>query len=243
MLITICFLILLAVIVTGNLKILLYVKKQFYDLRTRIAHQQSHIWNSHNVLRVLSGMASFPAPGGWAASTDILAELARLIFTQQPSVVVELGSGLSTLVIAAALKRNGSGRLISIDGDEAYAEKTRQQLALHDLSDWAEVRYSKISAMVFEGEQRLWYDTSVFDDLQSIDLLFVDGPPAAIRADIRRPSLPWFWNKLSIGATALLDDASRLAETAIQMAWKKSFPSAKFEFLPFEKGALRVTKQ
>jgi predicted O-methyltransferase YrrM len=240
---TIYFLILLISIVIVGLVILLYVRKKFRNVSAMIVHQQRHIWETHNIVRVISGMASFPVPGGWTASTDILGELARHISTQKPSLVVELGSGFSTVVIAAALKQNGGGRLVSIDADKVYAEKTREQLALHGLADWVDVRFSQISEMTFEGENRLWYDTSKFDDLGSIDLLFIDGPSTAVCNDVRRPSLPWFWNKLKTGATVLLDDAARPVERAISDAWQKSFPSGKFEFLPFEKGAIRIIKQ
>src|ERR1700722_8692814 len=76
-------------------------------LRSMVRRQERHVWETHNVFRVLEGAAPLPLPGGWAASTDLLGELMRAIAVRRPQCVVELGSGVSTLVIAAALRANG----------------------------------------------------------------------------------------------------------------------------------------
>lgn len=234
---------LLAAVLATCVGTLLYLREKVRHLSMKLDSLQRHVWESANVIRVLSGCAPFPLPGDWAASTDILGELARTIATKRPLNVVELGSGLSTLVIAAALKRNGAGRVVSIDGDEAYAQKTRDQLALHGLAEWSEVRHAGIDDIVFENEHRPWYKTDRLLDLREVDLLFVDGPPSTIRADIRYPSLPWFWDRLRSGAYVIVDDAGREAEQSIRAAWQRMFPRAEYEFLPYEKGALRIIKK
>src|SRR5579864_4662100 len=116
------------------------MSRKLRRLRSLVRRQERHLWEAHNIFRVLEGGAPLPPPGGWAASTDLLGELMRLIMLRPTRLVVELGSGLSTLVIAAALRANGSGRLISIDADPDYAASTRAQLQRHGLGEWAEVR-------------------------------------------------------------------------------------------------------
>jgi len=212
-------------------------------LRAIVRRQERHVWETHNVFRVLEGGAPLPLPGGWAASTDLLGELLRTIAVRRPRCVVELGSGVSTLVIAAALRSNGAGRLISIDGDEGYAAHTRDQLQRQALSDWVELRFAALTEMKCEGILRPWYDTRVLADVAEVDLLFIDGPPTALRADIRYPSLPFFWRRLAPGAIVLLDDAGRAAERAMATAWQHQFPDATYEYLHLEKGALRITRR
>jgi predicted O-methyltransferase YrrM len=241
-LLTIYFSILMMTIIGGVLLTLRDIRRRAIYFDSRLQNHERHIWESHNIFRVVNSKAPLSRPGGWAASADILGELARIVAARRPLFVVELGSGLSTLVLAAALKCNGVGRLVSIDSDVVYAKKTLEQLALHGLSDWAEVRSAGLKETVLEEIERPWYDTATLSDLSDIDLLFIDGPPAVIRKDIRYPSLPWFWNRLNPGAIVLLDDAARPAERAISESWQKSFPQAAYEFLSFEKGALRVTK-
>ena len=219
----------------------LILNRKLRRLRSMLRRQERHVWETHNVFRVLQGGAPLPVPGGWASSTDLLGEVLRAVASRQPQLVVELGSGLSTLVIAAALRTNGAGRLISIDADEGYAAITREQLQRHALADWAEIRFAALKDMIFEGITRPWYDTAVFGDLKDIDLLLIDGPPTFLRPDIRYPALPFFWNRLTAGAIVLLDDAARPAEQGMAKTWQKNFPHARYDYLRFEKGALRVT--
>jgi predicted O-methyltransferase YrrM len=211
-------------------------------LRSMVRRQERHVWETHNIFRVLEGGAPLPLPGGWAASTDLLGELIRAIATRRPQCVVELGSGVSTLVIAAALRSNGAGRLVSIDADQGYAAQTRDQLLRHGLGDWGELRFAALTEMKCEGIARPWYDTRVLTDLSEVDLLLIDGPPTALRADVRYPSLPFFWGRLAAGAIVLLDDAARPPERAMAAAWQRQFPGATYEYLHLEKGALRITR-
>jgi predicted O-methyltransferase YrrM len=211
-------------------------------LRALVRRQDRHTWESLNVFHVLGGGTPLPLPGGWAASTDLLGEVLRAIAQRRPQCVIELGSGVSTLVIAAALRSNGAGHLISIDAEEGYASQTREQLQRQSLSDWAEIRVAPLKQQSFDDGMRPWYDTELLADLRSIDLLLIDGPPTLLRADIRQPALPFFWERLNAGAIVLLDDAARPAERAIAKAWQRRFPQGQFEFMRLEKGALRVEK-
>jgi hypothetical protein len=86
-------------------------------------------------------------------------------------------------------------------------------------------------------------DTHVFADLTGIDLLVVDGPPAPIAADIRYPSLPYFWNRLNAGGYVLLDDANREAERILIERWRATFPDLQSQFLPLEKGGMLLRKR
>jgi predicted O-methyltransferase YrrM len=223
----------------------LILNRKLRRLRSMLRRQERHVWETHNIFRVFHGGVPLPLPGGWAASTDLLGEVLRAVtarHARQPQLVVELGSGVSTLVIAAALRANGAGRLISVDAEEGYAAITREQLQRHSLTDWAEIRFAVLKDMVFEGVTRPWYDTAALGDLKEIDLLLIDGPPTLLRPDIRYPALPFFWNRLSAGAIVLLDDAARPAEQGMAKIWQRTFPQARYDYLRFEKGALRVTK-
>lgn len=219
------------------------ILRKLRRLRRILRHQERFIWQSQSLHQLLAFTAPVPFPGGWAASSDLLLELVSQILRLRPQRVVELGSGLSTLVIASALRRIGHGRVVSIDADATYAEQTRAQLALHGLSDYAEVRIAPLKEFEFEGERRPWFDTDALQDLQQVELLFVDGPPTARKADIRYPSLPFFWPRLQPGAVVLCDDAGRTAEAAMAARWQRAMPDADYEALPLDKGVLRITRR
>ena len=220
----------------------LLLARKLHRLRRQLRRHTQQLWQTHNIFQLFDGAAPLPLPGGWAASTDLLDELLRVVATREPRLIVELGSGLSTLVLAAALRRRGAGRLLAVEAEEAYAERTRTLLRAQGLSAWATVRTVPLIDLDFEGQSRPWYDTALLADLAAIDLLFIDGPPTERRTDIRYPALPFFWPRLNAGAVVLLDDADRPAEQSIARQWQRAFPAARFEPLRFEKGALRITR-
>ncbi|MBS3748021.1 MAG: hypothetical protein KGY49_13355, partial [Wenzhouxiangellaceae bacterium] len=71
--------------------------------RRQLAHLRRHVWNTATVSKMVPDGVSLPAPEGWAASSDVLSLLIDMIRKKRPEVVVELGSGISTVVLAAAL--------------------------------------------------------------------------------------------------------------------------------------------
>src|SRR5262249_56359583 len=78
-----------------------------------------------NLSAVLPATDVLPATRGWAASPDLLAVLVDLVITDRPALVVECGSGASTLWLALAMRRfKINGRIIALDHDPAYARHT-----------------------------------------------------------------------------------------------------------------------
>jgi hypothetical protein len=76
--------------------------------------------------------APMPSSGDFALNPTDLLELLHLVRDRRPRTVLELGSGTSTVWLAYALEQQG-GRLISLDHDHGYAQKTRALLVAHGL--------------------------------------------------------------------------------------------------------------
>lgn len=224
------------------LVILWRVRRWFKGLNRRVSRLEATIWESHALIQVLQGRPAPPRPGGWAASTDVLVEVLRLVTADRPALIVEFGSGLSTVLMAAALKRNGSGKIISVDHDPDYAAATRRDLELYGLQAHAEVRVVPLKDQLIGGETRPWYDMAALQDLRAVDLAFVDGPPAQIREDIRWPSLPFLWDRLSHSGKVVMDDAARPEERRMIEAWKSVYADATFASIAAEKGAVIIAK-
>ncbi|UFU07549.1 class I SAM-dependent methyltransferase [Ruania halotolerans] len=162
--------------------------------------------------------APLPPVGGWAMEPTTLVEIVDLIARVQPQVVLECGSGTSTVWIAQALRRNGSGRVISLDHDAEYAHSTRTQLARHSLSDWAEVRYAPLVPTATELGEKHWYEVDL-ESIPKIDLLVVDGPPEGTGEMARYPAVPVLSPRLSASAVIVLDDAHRRDEREAARLW------------------------
>jgi predicted O-methyltransferase YrrM len=191
-----------------------------------------------NLNAVLPAHGVLPATRGWAASPDLLLVLVDLIMTERPSLVVECGSGASTLWLALAMRRFGiDGRIVALDHDPAFGGQTRDLLARHDVRDLAEVRDAPLESFSLDGQTYLWYASKAWEDLAGIDLLFVDGPPATTGHQARYPALPLLGGSLSPAATVVLDDLIVPDMQEVLRLWLDAHPEFGSEILPLEKQA------
>ncbi len=180
---------------------------------------------------------ALPSTRGWAASPDFLQELAAYALDERPGCVVECSSGTSTLVLARCMQINGKGKVHSLEHDPVYAKRTRRQLELHGLAEWAAVIDAPLLTQTFGSREQPWYDSSGLASLQSIDMVVIDGPPQAIGDAARYPAGPVLFPRLAPGAAVFLDDAMRPGERKALQLWAEEFPQLEILSLPCEKGA------
>lgn len=171
---------------------------------------------------------------GWASSPDLLLTLYRVVAEKQPKVIVECGSGTSTVVLARAAREYG-GRVISLDHEEKFAAATRAELTRQGLS--ADVR----TAPLVRVNEMLWYDLTGLADISDIELLFVDGPPSDTGELARYPAVPLLWDRCAQNVTILLDDTIRADEKAVSQRWVNEFGLA-LTTIGLEKGAHRFDR-
>ena len=180
------------------------------------------------LLRLMDFQAPIPATRSWTASPDLLLTLHQHATDFSPKVILDLGSGMSTLVLA---KSAPNSKVISIDNSAEYAEKTRALLLLHKISN-VELRVAPLTSHSSGVD---WYDLSKLKDLPEIDLLFIDGPPGSKNDRARHPALIECLSKLSQRAVVVIDDAGRDGERDLAEEFSKNLPSHKLEYLPHEK--------
>ena len=151
---------------------------------------------------------------------------------------MELGSGSSTVLFAAALRANGGGRLISIEHDRTHAEHTRRCSSRRDLSDRVELMLAPLADLKLGGRVFQWYDLGalLMKLPEKIDLLFVDGPPGKVQSLSRYPALPIFAQHLSPRALVIVDDGAREDELEMVRLWREldgvGFEAEALDFLP-----------
>ncbi|HEX5576766.1 MAG TPA: class I SAM-dependent methyltransferase [Gemmatimonadaceae bacterium] len=170
-----------------------------------------------------------------AASPDFLKKILELMAERRPALVVEAGSGVSTLVIAYNLKRLGGGRVVALEHDPAFAKTARDWIRLHRLEDYASVIDAPLGAASTNGQP--WYDTSALNLEAPIEMLIIDGPPATIGQMARYPALPVLHDRLAANCVLLMDDGNREDERLTAERWTTEFPEFSAEFLYLEKGA------
>lgn len=206
------------------------------DVRVLFDLQYRQIESAIALYSTLDLQVPLPTMRNWAVSPDFACELVRIIERMRPSTVVELGSGSSTIVVAAALARNGHGRLLSLDHDDEWMRRTVWQLETNGLAAVADVVHAPLTPIILQGDEYPWYDLSVVGGLPSIDMLIVDGPPGPVRKQSRYPAVPLLHASLAAGALVVADDTKRPDETAIITRWREEFGLEQLEGPVTEKG-------
>jgi predicted O-methyltransferase YrrM len=186
--------------------------------------------------------SNLPALGAWSIEADF----ARLIVAEvggRRRVVVECGSGMTTLLLAHALRQNGGGRVYSLEHDEGFARETTALLERAGLTDQAEVIVAPLARQRFGSESVEWYDLSVAGDRlpHQIDLLIVDGPPATTPW-ARWPALIALADRLTLEGTVLMDDGRRRHERRVAYRWASEHPELDLFWLDTVKGTWRLRR-
>lgn len=163
-----------------------------------------------------------PLMFGWALSPRGLLQLVDICEDQQPRLVVECGSGTSTLFVAAALKQRPGARLVALEHLEDIATRVADVVHRQGLNDVVDVRFAPLVEVEVEGKPFQWYDPAQWADLEGIDLLLVDGPPGTTGPRARYPAFPMLQPRLAAEATVVLDDAQRDDEAHVRRRWLRT---------------------
>jgi hypothetical protein len=94
---------------------------------------------------------------------------------RKPQIILEFGSGISTVCLAQALVDNGSGLLYSVDDEERWGMSTAVCIPAH-LKPVCDVRYSPVNEVPFPGTRC----GVKFRDLPKVipNFAYLDGPAA-----------------------------------------------------------------
>ena len=222
---------LLAGVAAVNVLLLLAV---YHKLSTLLSHQTHRIDQSaDNVIAQVEALLmlyaelnpgrGLPTTRHWAASPDFLRTIATHFHQHQPAVVLECSSGISTLVLAYCVRRQGAGHVYSLEHEAVYAQRTRDLLQSHDLNNWATVIHAELKPVTLGDWVGRWYDVARLPSPLVADLLVVDGPPESTGYLARYPAMPLLHAHLSKGATVFIDDANRLDEQITVGRWLDEF--------------------
>ena len=180
--------------------------------------------------------APLPPLRGWAASPDVLKWMTTWMRDHQPRLVIECGSGTSTVLFGYLAQQTGVGRVVALEHDQRYAKQTRELAVRHGVAEWVEVRDARLQPWQHGDETWDWYDLTATEDLDEIGLLFVDGPPVSSGKLARYPAGPLLVTRLARDGIAVLDDARRTDETRVSDRWLKEIAGLDRERLPTDKG-------
>jgi len=216
------------------------LSSRLWDLQSTLLRESHHqavntAVETHAAMAIVNRFPGLTmSTTGFSMRFANLMAIVDLLDTIKPRVVVELGSGISTLVVAAWMREQGEGSVISCDHDAQWCDKTRRHLERSGLSSFVEVVFAPLREWKSGTYTLKWYDLGEqLASIEAIDMPIVDGPPRSLdpMGMSRLPALDVFASRLSPRGAVVIDDALRSGERALIDAWKLAFPQYEETFL------------
>ena len=223
--------------VLAVLVLLIHLHYRFQDAKNQqisLTENQQALASIHNLIELRSPL---PMMGQWAASPDFLQIVSEIILEKKPKTIVECGSGVSSVVMGYLLEKNNGGRVFSLENKKEFYEKNKRLIARHNLEKYVSIVYAPLVECKVKDNLHEWYDVAQVADLESIEVLIVDGP-----AGNRYPVLPLLFNQLSDNVFVIIDDCKREKDGENVLQWLAEFPF-EAEWMDTEKGTCVLRKK
>lgn len=219
------------------------------DLIRAISNSTRQIESRIGIESYLGRGHAVPAMGGWAASADISLFLIRLIASRSYDLIIEFGSGISTVLMASILRddrsaempswpnRSLSGaadpvpRMVAFEHQRKYFDETIENLLQAGVAEYVEMNYAPLRNystahdehfLYYACEERIAELSRLLKGRRGRILVFVDGPPGSTGRHARYPALPIVLQHLSgHELDILLDDYGREDEKSIAKRWEE----------------------
>jgi hypothetical protein len=157
-----------------------------------------------------------------------LVEVCNDVVLNDRGNIVELGSGVSTVMLARLLAQSGGTgrrRLVAVEHDARWRRWVVGQLGAEGVGADVVVVEAPLQPYA-DGGGLAWYDQAAVDAaIDVVDLLIVDGPPAFEPGFglARHRALVVLRDRLVPGATVVLDDVERDGEQEVLRRWEDEF--------------------
>jgi predicted O-methyltransferase YrrM len=234
----------LATIVAATAIVAFELSRVRADLDRRLEELDADIAQTQPLLELhglLPTRRPLPQLRGYAIAPDFGVLLAQLVADEQPVLIVETGSGASTVILAYALEKLGRGRVVSLEHDPEYARRTREELRRHGLEMYATIVDAPLEPVTIAGETHRWYALSALDGLPPIDLVIDDGPPGYVGDMLRYASLPVLSQRMRDDGLFVLDVIGD-EERAILERWRSEMPGFRQDLLATKKGNVLIRR-
>lgn len=164
---------------------------------------------------VLTELAHAWGEDGYRAAGGYLEEVARWA-TEAKGPVLEIGSGLTTLILGSVLGRRGLP-IWTLEHHPDYFANTEARLKRYNLTN-----VQLTLAPLRDYGEYCWYDPPLAELPRNFGLIVADGPPGDVKGG-RFGLLPVLGSHFASDAVVLLDDAERPKEKAVLQKWGSEY--------------------
>lgn len=205
------------------------------QIKSELANTTQQVEAFLNLQSLLSGRCEIPSMHGWPISPDFALLLVRRVLDKHYDLIVEFGSGTSTVLIAHALNNktaepHSKTVFLAFEHMQSYFEQTQKNLEQRKLAAAVNLIYMPLKPYVASSGVHYPY-YSCHDSLNEIAksvppgsriLVLVDGPPSAIGKHARWPAFEIITNVFNgVQIDFLLDDFNRQDEQQIVSSWEQ----------------------
>ena len=145
------------------------------------------------------------------------AVIVSLFRATSPQLIVEFGSGASTVRLAIAIP---SAKIVSIEHEATFYLQTRMLIEQSNARERINLQLCPLMNIWLHGQTFRSYSPPVLP--RRIDCLFIDGPSYFTRRG-REACLYYAYSHLSVGGVVVLDGLERSDERAIVQNWLARF--------------------
>ncbi|NWO04298.1 MAG: hypothetical protein HLX50_00910 [Alteromonadaceae bacterium] len=178
--------------------------------------------------------------GGWAIGADLAGHLVRAIEQANYDLIIEFGSGTSTVLLSRVIQNQGMDdgqpkRILSFEQSETYQQKTSAALAREGLDGLVDLVLAPVvsspvndsnnpGAPFYDCGTELARAAKLYEGRQARILVLVDGPYSSEgNPVIREPALARLLRYLSPNTLEIvLDDTNRQGEQQVLEAWQQT---------------------
>lgn len=205
-------------------------KKLLSSIRSFLSPRES--LNDLSALIQLQSLVNNYIP--WSSSSmhpSAVVKLVNEVIINERINVIEFGSGVSTLLIASALRQIGSkSKIFSVEHDYEWIEIMYGIVQQENLVDHFHVIHAPLESSKYSINGLNWYsEKTLLDNLTNkcFDMAVIDGP-LAFSKDIelsRYPALPFLIENdlLNSNSLVVLDDSTRPGEKKILNIWEDKY--------------------
>jgi hypothetical protein len=161
----------------------------------------------------------------FSLSPYALATVMNDVVVNRRQNILEFGAGISTILTARLIRKNGlTASITSVEHDADWLKVVKDSLAEEGLLEYVTFVEAPLAQKFCFGHSLPWYDTDILDaSLKGkYDLVLVDGPPTLNKLN-RYPALPYLHKRLSDRFSFYLDDAGRDGEQGVLRRWESEY--------------------